>query len=229
MSLALKDRTVERVHLIDDDPTVRGMYKYSVEDLDLSVDEISGPIASFAALLDLFDQSRDAVICDLNLKTKNYSADNGDVIVSSLYRRRIPALLCTRWAGHLSDEVRYRRREIPVVLNPTDLSPEAIANAFQICAQEFTGVFSRERRPWRTLIRVESGERAGAGHHRLDVVIPAWDPEVALSFVVPSDGSSAIAEICGRVSEGQTIRVFGNVNLGAASPDDIYIDSWALQ
>lgn len=229
MSLQLMHRTVEKVHLIDDDPTVRGMYKYSVEDLDLSVDEISGPIDSFAALLDLFDPSRDAVICDLNLKTKNYSADNGDVIVSSLYRRRIPAVLCTRWAGHLSDEVRYRRREIPVVLNPTELSPDAISGAFQICANEFAGVFSRERRPWRTLVRVESGERAGAAHHRLDVVIPAWDPEVALSFVVPSDGSGAIAEICGRVSEGQEIRVFGNVNLGATSPDEIYIDSWALQ
>jgi hypothetical protein len=229
LSLQLSDRVIERVHLIDDDPHVRHGYRYSVEDLELNADEVTGPIGSFDELLRSFDTTRDAAICDFQLTTKNYSNHNGDELVSRLYSRNIPAVLCTRWAGHLPDQVRYRRRSIPVVLNPSELSSDSIAEAFNTCTKEFAGNFADSRRPWRTLIRVESCERAGTTQLRLNVIIPAWDPQVGLTFVVPATDSDAIRHISERIGDGDVIRAFGQVNLGAETPDDLYIDQWTLQ
>lgn len=229
MALRLGERIIERVKLIDDDPGVRAGYKYPVEDLDLEVDDISGPIQSCSSLVKSFNQRNEAAICDFQLTTKSYSVSNGDEVVSSLYEMNIPAVLCTRWAGHLPDQVRYRRRQIPVVLSPVDLSAERIATAFEICVNEFTGKFSNERRPWRAMIRIEGGEKVHAGHFQLNVVIPSWDPSTGLTFVVPSSANAILASICERAEKGEIVRAFGKINLGVNSVEDVYIDEWSLE
>lgn len=228
MSLALVDRTINTVRLIDDDASVRAGYRYSVEDLNIAAEEITGPITDFQGLISLFDRTHDAVICDFNLKTKNYSARNGDEIVSSLYAMQIPAVLCTRWAGDLPEPVRHRRRQIPVVLSPNDLSSDSLRDAFEVCVNEFSGEFSVLRRPWRTLVRVEGGEELGGGYFRLNVVIPAWNPSIGLTFVVPTLGNDVLSKICAQVTQQDIVRVFGHVNLGAEKEEDIYIDAWSL-
>lgn len=227
MSLALADRIINTVRLIDDDAHVRAGYSYCVEDLNIAAEEISGPITDCGRLINLFDQNHDAVICDFNLKTKNYSTHNGDEIVSSLYARKIPAVLCTRWASDLPEPVRHRRRQIPVVLTPNDLTSESLREAFSICINEFSGEFSVLRRPWRTLVRVEGGEDVGGGHFRLNVVIPAWNPSIGLTFVVPTTGNAALSSIC-KQATSDIVRIFGQVNLGAEKEEDIYIDGWSL-
>ncbi len=227
MSLAFADRTINTVRLIDDDANVRAGYSYFVDDLNIAAEEIDGPITSPQQLIGLFDLKHDAAICDLNLKTKNYSTYNGDEIVSSLYDMKIPAVLCTRWAGDLPEPVRHRRRQIPVVLSTSDLTSDSLRDAFQICINEFAGKFSELRRPWRTLIRVEGGENVGGDHFRLNIVIPAWNPNIGLTFVVPTTGNPVLSNICKKATH-DIVRIFGQVNLGAEKEEDIYIDGWSL-
>ena len=228
MSLPIADRQITTVRLIDDDANVREGYRYSVDDLDLVPQEVADPITDINQFAALFDRSHDAAICDFNLKAKNYSAFNGDELVSRLYSMQIPALLCTRWAGHLPDPVRYRRRQIPVVLPPGDLSPSSIRDAFILCIDEFAGQFSEARKPWRAMIRFEGGEPAGADDYRFNIVIPAWNPSVGLTFVVPRAGNDVLKTIYGRLSSGEIARAFGQVNLGAEKEEDVYVDSWSL-
>lgn len=229
MSLALANsRNIQTVRLIDDDASVRSGYRYSVEDLELTANEIVGPINDIEGLIKLFDPTRDAAICDFNLKTKNYSTRNGDELVSSLYAKKIPAVLCTRYARDLPDPVRHRRRQIPVVLLPSEITSDSLREAFEICVNEFAGEFSALRRPWRTMVRIEGGEESGSGHFRLNVVIPAWNPNVGLTYVVPTSGNGELDTICAQVAKGEILRVFGQVNLGAEKEEDIYIDAWSL-
>lgn len=228
MSLALSDRIIERVCLIDDKADVRTMFRYLVEDLSLIPNEVVGPIGDFDNLIATFDASHDAVICDFQLTAANYAYRTGDWLVSSLYQKRIPALLCTRWAGSgLPDEVRFRRRQIPVVLRPNELDPDSIKGAFQVCAEEFSGKYSKIRKPWRALIRIEGAEANGPNHFRLAIVIPSWDPNVGLSFVVPHGASLVLSDIAKRAARGEIVRAFAQVNLGADSDTDVYIDQWS--
>lgn len=226
MSLNLSDRTIDRVCLIDDKAEVRAMYRYAVEELQLNPHEITGPITDFTDLISSFNSTRDAVICDFQLTAANYARQTGDWLVSGLYNKQIPALLCTRWSGAgLPEEVRFRRRQIPVILSPKDLEPDAIRSAFNTCTEEFSGKFSKARKPWRTLIRIEGAEEHGINHYRVRMVVPSWDPNVGLSFVVPNS-DQILTSLVQRALNGEIVRAFGQVNLGAESDLDIYIDEW---
>lgn len=228
MSLSLASRTLENVWLIDDDPNLRAGYRWHVDDLDLTPVEEAGPISTGSKLVNMLSET-DAVICDLNLKTRNYSSQNGDELVSVFYSHRVPAVLCTRYAEELPDPIRHRRRQIPVILSPSDLSADTIREGFLTCLNEFKGVFSRQREPWRAIVRIESSEELAGGYFRLGLVIPAWDPNSALTFVVPVNDNHDLAEMCVRVQKGEELRVFAQVNLGAEKAGDIYIDQWSLR
>ena len=228
MAMQLSDRIIDRVCLIDDKAEVRKSYQYLVEDLALAANDVVGPISDFNSLIKTFNAQSDAVICDFNLTTANYAKKNGDWLVSSLYQKHIPAVLCTRWAGSgLPEEVRFKRRYIPVILRPNELDLDSIRIGFNLCTEEFSGKFSKARKPWRTLIRIEAAEENGPQHARLAMVVPTWDPNIGLSFVVPSK-HAVLGGIAKRVMQGEIVRAFGHVNLGADSDTDIYIDDWAL-
>lgn len=228
MPMQLSDRTIDRVCLIDDKAEVRKSYRYLVEDLALAANDVTGPIADLNSLIKTFNAQSDAVICDFNLTTANYAKQNGDWLVSHLYQKHIPAVLCTRWAGSgLPEEVRFKRRHIPVILRPNELDLDSIRIGFNLCTEEFSGKFSKVRKPWRTLIRIEAAEQNGPLHTRLAIVVPTWDPNIGLSFVVPAK-HTVLGAIAQRVMQGEIVRAFGQVNLGADSETDIYIDEWVL-
>lgn len=226
MALQLEDRTIQNIRLIDDDLGTRTGYRFHVDDLELNAIEETGPINAVEALLKKMDALHDAVICDLNLKTKNYSPFNGDELVSQFYSHHIPAVLCTRFADELPEPIKHKRRRIPVVLSSSEVNADSIKEAFSMCIQEFAGNFSSQRRPWRAMVRVEGGEAVGGNHYRLNIVLPGWDPKTGLTIVVPAMG--VLKEICSRAEKKEIVRAFAQVNLGAEKASDIYIDEWAL-
>lgn len=229
MSLNIQDKIIERVRLIDDDKTVRLSYKFQVEELDLGTEEVEGPILDVQTLANMFDSAHDAVICDFNLKVKNYSAINGDVIVSGLYQKHVPVVLCTR-ADHLPEAIRRRRRYIPVVLAPTNLSPDALVSAFKICVEEFKGDFSSVRKPWRTIVRIEGGEKLGSDDLlQVNAVIPEWDPSTLLNFEWIVGDNEALKKVRNGIAHGDIVRVYATVNVGAGGSDDLFVDEWSLR
>lgn len=228
MSLALAGQTtLQRVQLIDDDPSVRSSYHYAVEELHLSPMEVAGPIPDIQALLSSFRPGQDAVICDFNLKQKKYSMFNGDELVAMFYDQHYPAVLCTRF-NELHDAIRARRRKIPVILKPSELTSDALHAAFDVCTKEFRGEFSSVRKPWRAQVRVEGGEILTGNNLRVNVVVSAWDPSIGLIFDIPIENNPALQFVKNSIEKGEVARVYGMVNVGAERSDDVFIDNWAL-
>lgn len=229
MSLNIQDKVIEKVRLIDDDQYVRQSYKFQVEDLDIDTEEVMGPIVDVPSLLAMFNTTHDAVICDFNLKVKNYSSMNGDEIVSGLYQKHVPVVLCTR-ADHLPEAIRRRRRYIPVVLAPPKLSPDTLIHAFQVCVEEFKGDFSTVRKPWRTILRIEGGELLGGDDLlQVNVVIPEFDSSTLISFEWRIGENEALKKVRESVAHGDIVRIFATVNVGAGGADDLYVEDWSLR
>lgn len=228
MTLNIRDKVIDKVRLIDDDQGVRQSYKFQVEELDIDTEEVFGPIADVNSLIGTVSTEHDAVICDFNLKVKNYSSINGDEIVSGLYKNNIPVVLCTR-VDHLPETIRRRRRFIPVVLAPANLTPETLFDAFEICIDEFKGRFSALRKPWRTVVRIEGGEILdGLGLLRVNAVIPEFDPSTLINFEWEIAGNVALEAVKNSIKAGDIVRVYATVNVGAGGTDDLFVEQWSL-
>ena len=229
LSLSLIDRNIDRVRLIDDNPDVRGLYRYAVEDMDLNPDEIDGPLGDLPNFLKSFDHSRDAVISDFHLKSSNYSSFNGDELVMQLYKQHLPVVMCTRYADVLPEQVRARRRYIPVILKSDEINSDSLSHGFDLCAKEFAGIYLPSRRPWQAVVRVEGVERLAGNILRLNIVIPGWDLHTALSFDIPTTESNGALNYLANLNQhDEAISLFASVNLGAEKADDVYIDEWSL-
>jgi hypothetical protein len=226
MALMVGNRYISRVRLIDDDAVVRSGYRYAVEDLDddMVAEEVTGPIASVESLLSEVDHDAEAVICDYNLRMTNYSAVNGDEVVKGLYVSRIPVVLCTRADEHLPWPIRQKRRFIPRVLHPNCLEPEALLECLRVCIDEFAGIFTPSRKPYRGLVRVEGGDFSDDGKLvHSQIVVPAWTDQL-----VPYDFDASFGNVFEKiklaVTAGAATHFFAHVNLGAESTEELFID-----
>ena len=130
---------------------------------------------------------------------------------------------------HCPEAIRPRRRIIPVILKPADLSAESLTSAFSTCINEFAGQFSAPRKPWCTQIRVEGGEKLADEQLRLNVVISSWDPSIGLSFDVPIANNPALEYLSQCIQRGDIGRVYGMVNIGADRADDVFIHDWVMR
>lgn len=230
MSLAIAGRELTRVGLIDDNPAVRNGYKYAVEDLHLEPMEMAGPLHNIEDLIGKLDASRDAVISDFQLMSSNYSPFNGDELVESLYRRQIPAVLCTKYAEPLPEPIRSRRRYIPVVLKSDQLDSDSVVKAFEVCTREFAGEFLPSRRPWRAVVRVEGAELIGRNLLRLNFVLPGWDLQTAFSLEVAFHANNvALTALVKSAGQAETPTVYAWANLGAERSEDVYVSDWSLE
>lgn len=228
MTLSIQDKSINKVRLIDDDQTVRQSYKFQVEELNIDTEEVLGPIFDVRTLLGTIDADSDAVICDFNLKVKNYSSINGDEIVSGLYQQNVPVVLCTR-ADHLPEPIRRRRRFIPVVLAPSNLSPDTLRSAFETCVDEFKGRFSPIRKPWRTIIRIEGGEILDSlGLLRVNAVVPEFDPSTLINFEWEIGDNGALKKVREGIAHGDIVRIYATVNVGAEGTDELFVEKWSL-
>jgi len=213
---------IKRVTIIDDDPDVRQSYGFSVEDLALEPILIDGPVQEPATFLAEITSSANAAICDHHLmKVKSYSSCNGAPLVSEMYKMHFPAILCTKYEDASIDEIRPLRRNIPVLLNPSDLEPESFEHGIRLCINEFKGEFVPVRRPWRALVRVEDVDD-GKGIDSFFVVVPSWDSNQVIRLFhkdVPENIRSLI--VPGK-------RLHAMVNLGAERYEEIYFEyeSW---
>jgi hypothetical protein len=217
MALEILDTSIERVSIVDDDPSVRASYEFSVEDLRLEPVQEFGPIRDLASFVRRAMERTEAAICDHHLRVSNYAVFDGAELVAEFYRLKFPAVLCTRWEKARIHEIRRFRRRIPVLLNPEDLSPENIAKGFEFCLREFRSEFSPNRRPWRTLVRVADADLAKGF---FDVVVPGWDPREVIRLRVDEIPEG----FRGCISLGA--RLHAHVNIGAESQEELFFEGW---
>lgn len=215
MALSLLDRRIERVAIIDDKAEVRQSFAYPVEDLNLIPMPESGPMSDLAASVERLTSQVEAALCDFQLRVSQYAAFDGAELVAELYNSKMPAVLCTRFEKSNIDEIRRFRRAIPCLLTPNELDDESLKNGFEICLKEFRNEFGAERRPWRTLIRVQNIDR-----HYAYVIVPAWSSTEGLRLF-RTDIPEPIAL---RLAPG--FRCHAYVNLGATRQEDLFFTKW---
>jgi hypothetical protein len=217
MALEILDTSIERVAIVDDDPSVRASYKFSIEDLKLEPVQEAGPIRDLKDFTRRAIERCEAAICDHHLRVSNYAVFNGAELVAEFYNLKFPAVLCTRWEKAGIHEIRRFRRRIPVLISPDNLSPENIAMAFEACLREFRSEFSPSRKPWRTLIRIVD---ADPDRGFFDVVVPGWDPREVIRLRIDEVPESFRS----RIASGS--RLYAHVNIGAESQEELFFENW---
>lgn len=222
-SLAIQDRNISRIFLVDDNPQIRSLYDDMIDDLELDTHDVTD-VVSVQNLISLTNEN-DGFICDFHLINSRYSPVNGDVIVSQLYQRGVPAVLCSRDA-EMAHSVRRYRHSIPCILEARDLNGDSVKESFSTCIKEFSGEFSKKRKPWDTLIRVESIISESQDSARIALVIPGWDASTLIETDIAPEDFNFFDLLLKTLNGGQDFRCRAQVNLDAESVSDIYIKNW---
>ena len=221
MSLQIHDRSIHKVCLIDDDSDSRETLAFPVEELELEFELEEGPIEDMDIYVnDLYGRSQ-AAICDHHLKKKGkYSNYNGAELVFRLYQDNFPAILCTSYSDRI-EELRRYRRNIPVLLNPSELNVDSVAHGLELCINEMRGDIREDRKPWRTLIRVQDLDtQVNPENPYVEFVVPAWDHNYVVRVLLSDIPGSLQKKI------EPDYRCYAKVNIGAESSDDLFIDEW---
>ena len=212
--LQLRDRSVTRALIVDDDPEARQSYEYVVEELDLDPHPLKGPLDDVPAFIETIEPS-DVLLCDYHLRLHNYATCNGDQLVAECYRANVPAVLCTTIADAVlrRDCLRY----IPGLIKSGNPDPDELVAAWGRCLSELNGTFEPSRRPWRTLVRVaELDDERKLAY----VIVPPWD----VRKKIPIDVDSLPSAIRDRLAPDR--RFHALVNTGADNHEDLFFESW---
>jgi len=213
---------LDRIAIVDDDKATRDTYEEVVSELSLTPVAETGPLPPLEEYLGLVRTRADAAICDHHLKVQTYARFNGAELVAKWYEQAFPAILCTRFDRTDINDLRPRRKCIPILLNPKEMNPDTLLSGIEQVVRELKGEFKSIRKPWRTLIRIEE-VGADSNEGTINVVVPAWDSKKAISLRL-SDLPRSVQDIA---TPGK--RLHARVNAGAESDIDLYFDSWETE
>ncbi len=204
---------IKKIAIVDDNPEARDMMGECIADADLEpVFEDPGNDSIEDYLSRVMSKS-DAAIFDHHLKPGNYATFSGAEAVAHAYENHFPSVLMTLFAATDIKEIRPIRRNIPVLISGIEAEIEIIKSGLKQCLDEFSNLYSPERKPHRTLVRIKEVYKDS-----LNVVVPAWNHRIALSIPlqqIPKKYHSYIAP---------EARFTAHVNIGASSYDQIYFE-----
>jgi hypothetical protein len=215
MPLNILGQNIARVKVIDDDPTARQAMAFTIKDADLEPLPDAGPLPQLGRFVSKTKRVFDAVVSDHRLQTGQYAQFNGAECVARLYKVGCPAVLCTRWSTADIDAIRHYIPCIPSLISIDDMNPESLATGLERCITEFKDAPVPTRKPWRTLLRVES-VATGSRPALFYVAIPGWDSKeiVRLPLDLIPEGKRKL------VKPG--FRFFANVNKGADRSEALF-------
>jgi hypothetical protein len=102
------------------------------------------------------------------------------------------------------------------LIKPSDLDPDSFVDGLSLCIDEFNGDFRQNRKPSRTLVRVEEVEK-----DVVYLVVPGFSQQDVIR-IRRGDLPRSIDEIVGK---GRT-RLHAFVNLGAETEDELFFENW---
>jgi len=215
MAMNILGQSISRVKVIDDDPTARQAMAFTITDANLEALLAEGPLPKLSKFVASTKKQVDAVVSDHRLKKGHYATFNGAEAVAELYNAHCPAVLCTRWSTADIDAIRQYIPFIPSLISIDEINPDTIATGFTRCISEFKNVPVPSRRPWRTLVRVES-VATSSKPALFYVAIPGWDSKeiIRLPLDLVPYGRRRLIE--------PGFRFFASVNKGAEQPDALF-------
>ena len=179
--------STRKIAIIDDDEQAREVISWQVEDMQgfepILIDK-SDEYYSNVNQLASYVVSKNAygVICDHRLKPHDFADFYGAQLVAALYDRKIPAILVTQnFSIDLNVSIRKYRDKIPVLIERGNINPTEIIKGIEYCYSELNLGFSLSRKPYNTLVRIESISSED-GESVVDVIIPGWDYDTAIRF-----------------------------------------------
>lgn len=143
-----------KVHVFDDYDESRSSFVELFQSSDLLAEPVDHPGPDVKGIINsLTDES--FLFSDYHLRKHQYASFDGDEIISTAYKNKIPGMLCSSFSDLDSTLGRSIRRQIPMIVEAKDITdPEIIYICHDICIKEFKDEFSESRRPWRAICRV---------------------------------------------------------------------------
>ena len=219
MALNILGQNISRVKVIDDDPSARQAMAFTITDANLEALPAEGPLPKLATFVTATKKQADAVVSDHRLKKGHYATFNGAEAVAGLYNAGCPAVLCTRWSTADIDAIRQYIPFIPSLISIDEVNPDTIATGFARCISEFKNAPVPSRRPWRTLMRVESVQTSSRPA-LFYVAISGWDSKEIIRLpldLIPYGRRKLIKP---------GFRFFANVNKGAEQPEALFFTNF---
>lgn len=204
---------IENVMVIDDQPNVRESIAETVEDANFTAIIQNDSFTSLDSCIEKIRSQANAAIIDRHLSQRNYANFDGIQVVKKVYNLFIPILLATSFSNADSFEIQEYKQYLPIILNPSQIEPETIRNGFKICQNEFAGNFLPERKPWRSLIRIEE---ISQDKKFVYIIVPSWSSSEKIRLPIslfPHNLQNK--KILG-------MRFFADVNIGAEDYKDLY-------
>jgi len=203
-----------RIGIIDDSVDDTRLRNIQLKRAGFSPYPIPGLFQTPEELVESFLEKVDMVVCDNRLQPSNYAPFFGADVVACLYDKKVPAVLITQFFDQDYDHsIRLRRRQIPAILSKDNANSGSIIEAASTCALELQGVFSAERRPHRTLIKIVNIQADEIG-----ATVLSWSAKEVIRFpaaLVPSDLRETL-----QVDQ----YLLATVNTGADRSTDFYFD-----
>ena len=203
---------IENIAIIDDKPLARESMSDIISDADFKPYIVDKKLNSVDELFIVLTKTSQAAIFDHHLSIANYANFNGAEAVSSLYIKKIPALLVTAYSKSDIDSIRLYRRQIPLIYNSRDFISENIENGIRVCIEEFKENYSADRKSWKTLFRIEDLDTQ---REFAFIIIPSWDSKQTIRLPF---------EIFGNLKDYINIgeRFYAQVNIGAEKQEDLF-------
>jgi hypothetical protein len=205
-----------RVTIIDDDDEGREGLMDALRDFDFEPIAVIGEFDNRIDDLIAEIESQDPrfVICDNRLQPKQLAQFYGVALVKELVARKRPAMLLTTYGSSDRLKLRRSRFEVPVIVDRDMFRPDLVRSYFDVCQREIAQDPVDERKPHRTLIRIDSTSQEYG--MQFDAVIPSWRDEHAVPIPI-----ECIADhIRDQVSSGTYL--LGDVNIDARTEEDLY-------
>jgi hypothetical protein len=211
-----------KVAIIDDDQEAIQIAEVEVIEAGFTPLIIPGPIESCHGLAISLSSKADGVLCDHRLGYSGFASFMGAELVANLFDLKIPAILVTQYTDIDKDvSIRKWRHKIPVLLSRDETSAQRIKDGLTECKNELGGMVRQDRKPYRTLIRIETiGNESGESV--IDAVIPSWNPHRAVRFPL----SLLNEEIRQQVKP--LTRLIASVNIGADRSEDLFFDRFEI-
>ncbi|HHA2913091.1 hypothetical protein I5V61_01090 [Stenotrophomonas maltophilia] len=186
--------SITRVAVVDDDDHAALTIMHALEDGKFKPYRQEA-MGSVQELVDSILASSDAAICDHRLRYGAFADVSGAELASRLMSADHPAIVVTQYLDQYADvDIRQFRGNLPVVLRRDQADePSELRDAFAKCLHEISKGRVENRKPQRTLLRVEQITHVN-GEAVIDAVVHGWNSKdtvrFPMSLVHPDDATS---------------------------------------
>ena len=205
-----------RITVIDDDEDGREEITELLRDLQLEPKVLEGQFGDrLYDMVAAIEATRpNFVICDNRLQPRQMAQFFGVSVVKALVERGQPAMLLTTYGSSDRLKLRELRFEVPVIVHRDAFTPDKLSDYYETCWREISADPVDQRRPHRSLIRIDNVTEGPVW--QIDAVVSTWRPDHAVPVPI-----ACIAPALHNLLKAG-VYLLGDVNIGANHEDELF-------